>query len=115
MADAGVGLGTPFFLVPYVPWFELAVGAALIVQVAKPIPQFVAIILLLLYSALIAKRLSEGRRPPCVLRGMVGEADRARTPGPQRRPDRARRAGAAVISERAHRNDSTRASSRQAS
>ena len=64
-----MGLGTPFFLVPYVPWFELAVGAALIVQVAKPIPQFVAIILLLLFSALIAKRLSEGRRPPCACFG----------------------------------------------
>jgi uncharacterized membrane protein YphA (DoxX/SURF4 family) len=44
-----IGLGTPFFLVPYVPWAELAVGAALIVQIAKPIPQFVAIILLLLF------------------------------------------------------------------
>lgn len=64
-----VGLGTPFFLVPYVPWVELAVGAALVVQVAKPIPQFVAIILLLLFSALIAKRLSEGRRPPCACFG----------------------------------------------
>ncbi|HTH05481.1 MAG TPA: MauE/DoxX family redox-associated membrane protein, partial [Ilumatobacteraceae bacterium] len=64
-----VGLGTPFFLVPYVPWVELAVGAALIVQVAKPIPQFAAIMLLLLFSALIAKRLSEGRRPPCACFG----------------------------------------------
>ena len=64
-----IGLGTPFMLVPYVPWFELAVGAALIVQVAKPIPQFVAIIVLLLFSALIAKRLSEGRRPPCACFG----------------------------------------------
>jgi uncharacterized membrane protein YphA (DoxX/SURF4 family) len=64
-----VGLGTPFFLVPYVPWVELAVGAALIAQVAKPIPQFVAIILLLLFSALISKRLSQGRHPPCACFG----------------------------------------------
>jgi uncharacterized membrane protein YphA (DoxX/SURF4 family) len=64
-----VGLGTPFFLVPYVPWVELAVGAALIAQVAKPIPQFAAIFLLLLFTALISKRLSEGRRPPCACFG----------------------------------------------
>jgi uncharacterized membrane protein YphA (DoxX/SURF4 family) len=64
-----VGLGTPFFLVPYVPWFELAVGATLIAQVAEPIPEYVAIMVLLLFSALIAKRLSEGRRPPCACFG----------------------------------------------
>ena len=64
-----VGLGTPFFLVPYVPWFELALGGTLIAQVAKPIPQYVAIIVLLLFSALIAKRLSEGRRPACACFG----------------------------------------------
>jgi Methylamine utilisation protein MauE len=64
-----VGIGTPFFLVPYVPWVELAVGGALIAQVAKPIPQYVAIVLLLLFSALIARRLSEGRHPPCACFG----------------------------------------------
>jgi uncharacterized membrane protein YphA (DoxX/SURF4 family) len=64
-----VGLGTPFFLVPYVPWFELALGAALVVQLFKPVPQIVAIFVLLLYSALIAKRLSQGRRPPCACFG----------------------------------------------
>lgn len=64
-----VGLGTPFFLVPYVPWFELVLGAALIVQIFKPGPQLVAIVVLLLYSALIAKRLSQGRRPPCACFG----------------------------------------------
>src|SRR5262245_15754736 len=64
-----VGLGTPFFLVPYVPWFELALGGTLIAQVAKPIPQYVAIVVLLLFSALIARRLSEGRHPACACFG----------------------------------------------
>jgi uncharacterized membrane protein YphA (DoxX/SURF4 family) len=64
-----VGLGAPFFVVPYVPWVELAVGAALIAQVAEPIPALVAIMLLLLFSLLIAKRLSEGRRPACACFG----------------------------------------------
>jgi uncharacterized membrane protein YphA (DoxX/SURF4 family) len=64
-----VGLGAPFFLAPYVPWVELAVGALLIAQVAEPVPVLVAIALLLLFSALIAKRLSEGRHPPCACFG----------------------------------------------
>ena len=64
-----VALGTPFFLAPYVPWYELALGAALIVQIYKPVPQFLAIMTLLLFSALISKRLSQGRRPPCACFG----------------------------------------------
>ena len=64
-----IGLGAPFFLVAYIPWVELAVGALLIAQVAEPVPVLVAIGLLLLFSALIAKRLSEGRRPPCACFG----------------------------------------------
>ena len=64
-----VGLGTPFFLVPYIPWFELTLGAALVVQIFKPAPQLIAIMVLLLYSALISKRLSQGRRPPCACFG----------------------------------------------
>lgn len=64
-----VGLGAPFFVVPYVPWVELAVGATLIAQIAEPIPALVAIMLLLLFSLLIAKRLSEGRRPACACFG----------------------------------------------
>jgi uncharacterized membrane protein YphA (DoxX/SURF4 family) len=64
-----VGLGAPFFLAPYVPWVELTVGALLIAQVAEPVPVLVAIALLLLFSALIAKRLSEGRHPPCACFG----------------------------------------------
>jgi hypothetical protein len=45
------------------------VGALLIAQVAEPVPVLVAIALLLLFSALIAKRLSEGRHPPCACFG----------------------------------------------
>ena len=64
-----IGLGAPFFVVPYVPWVELAVGAMLIVQVAEPVPALVAILLLLLFSLLIAKRLSQGERPACACFG----------------------------------------------
>ena len=64
-----IGLGAPFFVVPYVPWVEFAVGAMLIVQVAEPVPALVAILLLLLFSLLIAKRLSQGERPACACFG----------------------------------------------
>jgi uncharacterized membrane protein YphA (DoxX/SURF4 family) len=64
-----VGLGAPFFVVPYVPWVELAVGAMLIAQVAEPVPALAAIMLLLLFSLLIAKRLSQGERPACACFG----------------------------------------------
>ena len=64
-----IALGVPFFVCRYVPWIELAVGAALIAQVGEPVPAFMAITLLLLFSALIAKRLSEGQRPPCACFG----------------------------------------------
>jgi hypothetical protein len=64
-----IALGAPFFVVRYVPWVELAVGAALIAQVAEPVPALAAITLLLLFSLLIAKRLSEGQRPPCACFG----------------------------------------------
>ena len=65
----GVALGAPFFLVTYVPWVELAVGATLIAQLFEPVPALVAIMLLLLFSALIAKRLSQGRHPTCACFG----------------------------------------------
>lgn len=64
-----VGLGAPFFLVPFVPWVELAVGALLVVQVAQPIPALVAIGMLLLFSLLISRRLAEGKHPPCACFG----------------------------------------------
>jgi hypothetical protein len=67
-----IELGAPFFLVrllPLVPWLELAVGATLIAQLAEPAPALVAIGLLLVFSALIAKRLSEGKRPACACFG----------------------------------------------
>lgn len=64
-----IGLGAPFFVVPYVPWVELAVGACLIAQLYEPIPALVAIALLLLFSLLISKRLAEGERPACACFG----------------------------------------------
>ncbi|MDJ0771521.1 MAG: MauE/DoxX family redox-associated membrane protein [Ilumatobacter sp.] len=62
-------LGAPRFAAPLLPWLELAVGAALVVQLVEPWPALAAIALLLAFSALIALRLSQGRRPPCACFG----------------------------------------------
>jgi uncharacterized membrane protein YphA (DoxX/SURF4 family) len=63
------GLGAPPVSVRVVPWFELAVGAALVAQLAEPIPAVVAIIVLLMFTGLIVRRLAEGERPPCACFG----------------------------------------------
>ncbi|MEO6653706.1 MAG: MauE/DoxX family redox-associated membrane protein [Ilumatobacteraceae bacterium] len=62
-------LGAPTLVVPILPWFELATGAALVVQLGDPVPAITAIALLLAFSVLIALRLSQGRRPACACFG----------------------------------------------
>ena len=63
------GLGAPRIVVPFLPWVELAIGALLVVQVARPVPAMAALALLLAFTGLIARRLAEGRRPPCACFG----------------------------------------------
>lgn len=62
-------LGAPRWSVPLVPWAELVVGALLVVQVARRPLALVALGMLVAFSALIALRLREGRRPPCACFG----------------------------------------------
>lgn len=62
-------LGAPAWTVPFVPWLELAVGAALVAQLVEPVPAVVAIVLLLAFTALIGRRLAQGRRPACACFG----------------------------------------------
>jgi uncharacterized membrane protein YphA (DoxX/SURF4 family) len=63
------GLGAPPFVVPVLPWVELGVGAALVLQLARPVAAVAAIVMLVAFSALIALRLSQGRRPACACFG----------------------------------------------
>jgi uncharacterized membrane protein YphA (DoxX/SURF4 family) len=63
------GLGAPSRSIRVVPWFELAVGAALIAQLAEPVPAVVAIIVLLVFTGLIVGRMAAGERPPCACFG----------------------------------------------
>lgn len=63
------GLGAPAVVVPVLPWLEVAVGAALVLQLTRPVAAIAAIVLLVAFSGLIALRLSQGRRPACACFG----------------------------------------------
>ena len=64
-----VGLGAPRWVIPFVPWVEIVVGAALVVQVARRPAVLVALAILLAFTTLLGVRLSEGKRPPCACFG----------------------------------------------
>jgi len=63
------GLGAPRWLIPFVPWVEIVVGAALVVQVARRPAALAALGILVVFTALLVVRLSEGKRPPCACFG----------------------------------------------
>ncbi|MET0908849.1 MAG: MauE/DoxX family redox-associated membrane protein [Ilumatobacteraceae bacterium] len=63
------GLGAPDWTVPFVPWVEIVVGAALIAQFLRPWPAVVALALLIAFTALIGRALAQGRHPPCACFG----------------------------------------------
>jgi uncharacterized membrane protein YphA (DoxX/SURF4 family) len=62
-------LGAPAIVVPALPWVELAIGAALVLQLGRPVAALAAIVSLLAFSGLIVLRLSQGRRPACACFG----------------------------------------------
>jgi len=62
-------LGAPRWVVPVLPWVEIVLGAALVTQVARRPAAVAAVVLLVAFSALIAVRLAQGRRPPCACFG----------------------------------------------
>jgi uncharacterized membrane protein YphA (DoxX/SURF4 family) len=63
------GLGAPAVVVPVLPWFELVLGAVLVVQLAPVAAAVVALVLLAAFTALIVRRLAQGRHPPCACFG----------------------------------------------
>ena len=62
-------LGAPMIVAPVLPWVELSVGAALIAQLLQPWAAWAAIGLTVAFTALIVRRLSQGRRPVCACFG----------------------------------------------
>jgi len=67
--DQARGLGAPTWVIPAVPWIEIAVGAMLIVQFGAPWPSLAALVMLIAFTVLIAVALRQGRRPPCACFG----------------------------------------------
>lgn len=63
------GLGAPDWSIPIVPWFEIALGAVLVTQLARIPAAATALATLVVFSLLIARRLREGVRPPCACFG----------------------------------------------
>ncbi len=62
-------LGAPALAIPVIPWVELAVGAALVTQLAVPWAAITAFALLVAFTVLIVVRLSAGERPSCACFG----------------------------------------------
>jgi uncharacterized membrane protein YphA (DoxX/SURF4 family) len=63
------GLGAPAATIPLVPWIEVAIGAVLVVQVARQTAAFAATAMLVVFTVLILIQLAQGRRPPCACFG----------------------------------------------
>jgi len=64
-----VELGAPRAVAMVVPWWELGLGALLVAQVARRPVAVAALATLIAFTAMIALRLSQGRRPPCACFG----------------------------------------------
>ena len=62
-------LGAPHLVARVLPWIELATGAALVVQLAVPVPAIVAALMLVAFSVLIALRMRDADRPSCACFG----------------------------------------------
>ena len=65
------GLGAPSFVVPVLPWFEIVLGALLVMQVVPALAAVTALVVLVLFTALIARRLAQGQHPPCACFGTL--------------------------------------------
>lgn len=64
---ADMGVRRPIAVV--VPWYEIALGAALIAGLLRPWPQVLAVLTLVVFTVVIVLRLLDGSRPPCACFG----------------------------------------------
>ncbi|MEX0846142.1 MAG: MauE/DoxX family redox-associated membrane protein [Ilumatobacteraceae bacterium] len=67
-------LGAPSAVAPVVPWWEIVVGALLVVQLGTPWPAIAALVTLVVFTALIGRVLARGEHPPCACFGGWGAA-----------------------------------------
>ena len=64
------GLGAPTVVIPLLPWVEIVLGAVLVMQLASAAAAATALAVLVAFTALIVRRLSQGRHPPCACFGV---------------------------------------------
>ena len=62
-------LGAPAIVVPILPWFEIVLGAILVMQLAPVAAAVAALGVLAVFTVLIVRQLSQGRHPPCACFG----------------------------------------------
>jgi len=67
--EQAAGLGAPSIVVPVLPWVEIVLGAILVMQVAPVAAAVTALVVLAAFTALIIRRLAQGRHPPCACFG----------------------------------------------
>ena len=67
--DQARGLGAPAVVIPVLPWFEIALGAVLVVQVSRVAAAVIALAVLVAMTALVVRRLGRGEHPPCACFG----------------------------------------------
>ena len=65
------GLGVPWRLAIVVPYVEATLGALLLVQVQRHAVAWIAVALFGAFTALLALRLAQGKRPPCACFGSL--------------------------------------------
>jgi uncharacterized membrane protein YphA (DoxX/SURF4 family) len=73
-ADHAAGVGVPRPLAAVLPWFELALGAALVAGLAEPWPAAAAVVLLVVFTAWTVVHLVRGEHPSCACFGSLSAA-----------------------------------------
>jgi uncharacterized membrane protein YphA (DoxX/SURF4 family) len=64
---ADMGVSRPVALA--VPWFELVLGGVLVSGLVSPWAEAVAVVVLVVFTVVIVRRLLDGSRPPCACFG----------------------------------------------
>ena len=65
------GLGVPTLVATVLPFVEIGLGAALLVQWQRHAVAWAAVALLVAFTALLGLRLAQGQRPPCACFGSL--------------------------------------------
>jgi uncharacterized membrane protein YphA (DoxX/SURF4 family) len=65
------GMGVPWPVARVVPYVEVGLGAALLVQLQRHVIAWGAVALFASFTALLVATLAQGRRPPCACFGSL--------------------------------------------